>query len=236
MSNRPFISVLTPTYNRRNFIPTLIECFKHQDYPQALIEWIILDDGTDKVEDIFNNSGLKNIRYYKEDIKSNIGSKRNKLNTYSKGDIIVCMDDDDYYPPERISHVVNKLMANPTYEICGSSELYLYYSDNKKIYKIGPYAASHATNGTMAYRRKYFDTHKYDETVTHAEETSFLNRYSVPMLQLDPFKVMLVMCHSENTFDKKRLRDEKNPMFKLTQLKLNYFIRNKKIRDFFADA
>jgi hypothetical protein len=56
------------------------------------------------------------------------------------------------------------------------------------------------------------------------------------MLQLDPFKVMLVMCHSENTFDKKRLRDEKNPMFKLTQLKLNYFIRNKKIRDFFADA
>lgn len=236
MSNRPFISVLTPTYNRRNFIPTLIECFKHQDYPQSLIEWIILDDGTDKVEDIFNNSGLKNIHYYKEDIKRNIGSKRNKLNTYAKGDIIVCMDDDDYYPPERISHVVNKLMANPTYEICGSSELYLYYSDNKKIYKIGPYAPNHATNGTMAYRRSYFDTHKYDETVTHAEETSFLNRYAVPMLQLDPFKVMLVMCHSENTFDKKRLRDEKNPMFKLTQLKLNYFIRSKKIRDFFSNA
>jgi hypothetical protein len=44
------------------------------------------------------------------------------------------------------------------------------------------------------------------------------------------------MSHSENTFDKKKLRDEKNPMFKQTQLKLNNFIKNKKLRDFFADA
>lgn len=236
MSGRPFVSVLTPTYNRRRFIPSLIECFKHQDYSQARIEWIILDDGTDKVEDLFKSSGLQNVRYYSEDIKLNIGAKRNKLNTLAKGDIVVCMDDDDYYPPERISHVVNKLNANPKFEICGSSELYMFYSDNKKIYKIGPYNQNHATNGTMAYRISYFNTHKYDETVTHAEETSFLNRYSEPMLQLDSFKVMLVMSHSENTFDKKKLRDEKNPMFKVTQLKLNNFIKNKKLRDFFADA
>jgi ribosomal protein L5 len=95
---------------------------------------------------------------------------------------------------------------------------------------------NHATNGTMAYRRKYFETHKYDETVTHAEETSFLNRYSEPLLQLDPQKVMLVMSHSENTFDKKKLREQTNPMFKLTGMKIRQFIKDKTLRDFFSDA
>ena len=234
--SRPFVSVLTPTYNRRKFIPHLITCFKHQEYPQERMEWIILDDGTDKVGDLFAASGLKNVRYYSEDIKLNIGAKRNKLNVLAKGDIIVCMDDDDYYPPERVSHVVNRLAANPKYDICGSSELFMFYSDNKKIYKIGPYMANHATNGTMAYRRRYFDTHKYDETVTHAEETSFLNRYSEPLHQLDPFKVMLVMSHSENTFDKKKLREQNNPMFKLTGMKIKQFVKDKTLRDFFSDA
>jgi len=234
--SRPLVSVLTPTYNRRKFIPHLIKCFKHQEYPQEKLEWIILDDGTDKVGDIFAASGLKNVRYYSEDIKLNIGAKRNKLNELAKGEIIVCMDDDDYYPPERVSHVVNRLSANPKFDICGSTELYMFYSDNKKIYKIGPYMQNHATNGTMAYRRRYFDTHKYDETVTHAEETSFLNRYSVPLLQLDPLKVMLVMSHSENTFDKKKLREQTNPMFKLTAMKIRQFIKDKDLREFFSDA
>jgi glycosyltransferase involved in cell wall biosynthesis len=104
--NLPFVSVLTPTYNRRRFIPALIKCFMKQDYPMAYIEWIILDDGSDKVGDIFAESGLMNVRYYKSDTRLNIGAKRNKLNDYAKGVILVCMDDDDYYPPERVSFAV----------------------------------------------------------------------------------------------------------------------------------
>ena len=236
MSNKIVVSVLTPTYNRRKFIPYLIECYKHQDYPKDKMEWLILDDGTDKTGDLFLAAGFPNVRYYAEDIKLNIGAKRNKLNELAKGEIIVCMDDDDYYPPERISHVVNSLNSRPKFQICGSSEIYMFYSDNKKIYRIGPYNPNHATNGTIGYRRAYFDNHKYDETVTHAEETSFLNGYKEPMIQLNPFKVMLVMSHSENTFDKKKLREQNNPMFNLTQMKVKDFIKNKKLRDFFSDA
>ena len=32
--NTPFVSVCTPTYNRRLFIPQLIKCFKQQTYPK----------------------------------------------------------------------------------------------------------------------------------------------------------------------------------------------------------
>jgi hypothetical protein len=88
----------------------------------------------------------------------------------------------------------------------------------------------------MAWRKSYADKHTYDETVTHAEERSFLKNYVNPMIQLDPMKVMLVISHSENTFDKKKLRDNPNPLMKETQLKINQFIRNARMRAFFADA
>ena len=234
---RPFVSVITPTYNRRKFLPSLIECYKSQTYPSNRMEWIILDDGEDCVRDVFE--GLKdipNLRYLRREPKLLIGQKRNILNAESKGDIIVAMDDDDFYSPERVSHVVAKMSQQPTVQLAGSSELYMYYSDIKTIYKFGPYNPNHATNGTMAWRRSYAQSHTYDETVTHAEEKSFLEGYIHPMIQLDPFKVMLVISHSENTFDKKSLRENPNPFVKATQLKLQNFIKSAKLREFFASA
>ena len=51
-SKYPFVSVCTPTYNRRPFILSMIKCFEHQTYPkESHMEWIIVDDGTDKIED-----------------------------------------------------------------------------------------------------------------------------------------------------------------------------------------
>ena len=118
----PFISVITPTYNRRRFIPYLIECYKSQTYPKDKMEWIIYDDGSDSVKDLFEKeiNNIPNIRYIYETEKQNIGVKRNRLNKESKGDIIIAMDDDDFYPPERVSFVVNMLRANKTVELAGA--------------------------------------------------------------------------------------------------------------------
>ena len=52
---KPFVSVCTPTYNRRQFIPQLIKCFQNQNYPKQLMEWIVVDDGEDSVEDLFKD-------------------------------------------------------------------------------------------------------------------------------------------------------------------------------------
>ena len=61
-SGKPLVSVCTPTYNRRLFIPSLIKCFKSQTYPKEKIEWIVIDDGTDKVEDLFE--GVECVKYF----------------------------------------------------------------------------------------------------------------------------------------------------------------------------
>jgi glycosyltransferase involved in cell wall biosynthesis len=233
----PFVSLITPTYNRRTFIPKLIEMVRNQTYPKDRFEWIVLDDGADPVEDLFTATAAQlppNFRYIRETEKKNIGAKRNRLNQEGKGEIFVAMDDDDYYPPERISHAVQKLKANPKVELAGSSEIYMYYTDIKTIYKLGPYNPNHATNGTMAWRRSYAKTHTYDESVTHAEEKSFLEDYKHPMVQLDPRKVMLVLSHSENTFNKTKLReDPNNPLVKKTPMKLKDFVKELPLREFY---
>ena len=238
--NYPFVSVITPTYNRRRFIPTLIKMYESQEYRKDRMEWIILDDGQDKVKDLFDSVSktIPNLRYIAlaEGEKLLIGAKRNRLNKEAKGQIVVAMDDDDYYPPCRVSAVVNAFKQNPNHELAGASEIYMYYSDIQKIYKLGPYNPNHATNGTMGWRKSYADTHTYDETVTHSEERSFLDDYKHPMIQLDPYKVMLVMSHSENTFDKKKMREQESPYMKKTDMKLKAFIKEKGIREFFASA
>jgi glycosyltransferase involved in cell wall biosynthesis len=238
LDTKPFVSLITPTYNRARFIPTLIQCVSHQDYPKEKMEWIVYDDGSEPVEQLFSEvkKNFPNFRYIYEPVKINIGGKRNRLNKEAKGEIIIAMDDDDYYPPQRVSHVIAKFKQNPAYELAGSSEIYMYYTDIKTIYRLGPYNKNHATNGTMAWRKSYAQAHTYDETVTHAEEKSFLESYKHPMIQLDPMKVMLVMAHPENTFNKKAMREQVDNKFVVkTQMKLNAFIKETPIRQFYMN-
>lgn len=236
MSNlRPFVSVLTPTYNRRQFIPIAIACFKAQTYPQDRMEWIVLDDGTDKVGDLFAASGLKNVRYVAlpDGEKLPIGAKRNMINTLAKGDICVCWDDDDYYVPDRVRQAVQRLQGQKIAPVAGSTEIYMYFPDRDEIWSAGPYNPNHATNGTMAYWRSYFKTHKYDDTAAKAEERKFMDDWKTPVVQLRPEQVMLVINHGINTYDKRKMIHMGNKAIKKTSLKLKGFIKDKKIRDFY---
>ena len=95
----PFVSICTPTFNRRQFIPIMFECFRNQTYPKDRMEWIIIDDGTDKIKDLIDAANIPQIKYFPYDTKMTLGKKRNVMHDKTTGDILVYMDDDDYYPP-----------------------------------------------------------------------------------------------------------------------------------------
>ena len=65
----PFVSICTPTFNRRPFIETMFQCFRNQTYPHSRMEWIIVDDGTDKIQDLVEQSGISQIKYFPLDQK-----------------------------------------------------------------------------------------------------------------------------------------------------------------------
>lgn len=235
----PFVSVCTPTFNRRPFIQSMFECFKNQDYPKSRIEWIIVDDGSDKIRDLIATSNIPQIRYFEVEQKMTLGAKRNYMHTHAKGSIIVYMDDDDYYPPERISHAVERLTENPKAMCAGASELYIYFKHIKTMYQCGPYGPNHATAGTFAFRRTLLDETTYEDGASLAEEKAFLKNYTVPFVQLDPIKTILVFSHEHNTFDKRRLLENPHPqVFKPSDKTVDTFIRRDKetgIKKFFME-
>jgi glycosyltransferase involved in cell wall biosynthesis len=228
----PIVSVCTPTFNRRPFIPIMFECFKNQDYPKNAIEWIILDDGTDSIEDLVKESNIENIKYVRLSNKHPLGNKRNIMHTYCTGSIIVYMDDDDYYPPERISHAVERLNQKKEALCAGSSEIYIYFKHMSKMVQCGPYNDLHATAGTFAFRRELLTQTRYEDTAALAEEKSFLKNYTIPFVQLDPMKTILVFSHNHNTFDKKKLLENMHPDFcKYSSKRIEDFIRNSPLED-----
>ena len=232
----PFVSICTPTYNRRPFLPTMMECFYNQTYPRNRMEWIIVDDGTDSVEDVFKTANIPEVQYFRMAKKMTLGAKRNLMHMKCKGSIIVYMDDDDYYPPERVSHAVEVLQNNPTALCAGSSEIYIYFNHLRKMYQAGPYGANHATAGTFAFRKELLLQTKYNENASLAEEKEFLKNYTIPFVQLDPLKTILVFSHSQNTYDKKELLSMPNNLFLESNKTIEMFIKfssEEKIKTFF---
>jgi glycosyltransferase involved in cell wall biosynthesis len=233
----PFVSVCTPTFNRRPFIQMMFQCFRNQTYPKDRMEWIIVDDGTDKISDLVYASDIPQIKYISLDKKVSLGEKRNIMHKHIKGSIVVYMDDDDYYPPERVQHAVARLMEVPSALCAGSSEMYIYFKHINKMYQSGPFSPTHATAATFAFRAELLKQTQFENTAALAEEKAFLKNYTIPFVQLDSLKTILVFSHDQNTFDKKRLLNQgSSVVFKESDKTVDMFIRTEKekpIYDFF---
>ena len=234
MSNKtkPLVSICTPTFNRRPFIPYMIKCFEHQTYPKDRIEWIIVDDGTDPIQDIVSH--IPQVKYFYSEEKMLLGKKRNFMHSKCTGDILIYMDDDDYYPPERVSHAVEVLQKNPTFLIAGSSEMHMYFDSRDKIFQCGPYRENHATAATFAFRKELLKMTQYDNDAALAEERLFLKNYSIPLKQLDTLKTILVCSHKHNSLNKERLLE--NPQAsKITESRYNIddFVKDPILKKFY---
>jgi glycosyltransferase involved in cell wall biosynthesis len=229
----PRVSICTPTFNRRPFFKGIIRNVMLQNYPKELIEWVIVDDGTDPIEDLVKD--IPFVKYFKTE-KMPLGKKRNYMHDMCsfKEDnaIIVYMDDDDYYPTDRVSHAVDKLTHSSA--LCaGSSEIYIWFNTLNKMYRFGPYGPNHATAGTFAFKRALLKETRYEDDALLAEEKHFLKNYTIPFVQLNPIKSILVFSHEQNTFDKRRLIDTNNKMCNESSLKVKDFIKSEEIQTFY---
>lgn len=234
LAKYPLVTVCTPTFNRRPFVPMMLKCFEHQTYPKDKIEWIIIDDGTDKIEELVTH--IPQVKYLKYDTKLTLGQKRNIGNDAAKGDIIVYMDDDDYYPPERISHAVDMLKQSPKALCAGSSAMFIYFKHISKMYQFGPYSPTHATAATFAFKRELLKQTRFNEASSVAEEKQFLKDYTIPFVQLESKKTILVFSHEHNSFDKKGLLNQgPSPFVKEVSTLPSDIVKEPEILHFFME-
>jgi hypothetical protein len=101
----------------------------------------------------------------------------------------------------------------------------------------GPYGPNHATAGTFAFKKELLDNTRYEDEAALAEEKAFLKDYTIPFVQLDPLKSILVFSHEHNTYDKRKMFDNAHPdFFKESDKTIDMFIKyddEKGIKKFF---
>ena len=200
---------------RSDCLLNLYELIKLQTY-KNITEWVIVegsknkDDAAKNKEHVdkliethnLNKSSMKII--YVEYTGKALSDLRNIGNNKCSGDIIVCMDDDDYYPIERVSHAVESLQKSNA-QIAGCTDIYLYEYFMGKLYKFKGFHDKHTTNNCMAFKKEYLKNHAHESGLHMSEEKSFTNNYIEPMVQLDSKKCIIVSSHDFNTFNKREI-------------------------------
>lgn len=228
----PLVSICTPTFNRRPFIPFIKKCIENQTYPKSRIEWIIIDDGTDPIGDLVE--GIEYVKYFYYPDKMLLGKKRNLMHSKCSGDIIIYMDDDDYYPKDRVSHAVQTLLENPNFLIAGSSEMHIYFDSKNTVYQCGPYKEFHSTAATFAFKKELLLQTSYNEENALAEERHFLKNYTIPLKQLDTQKSIMVFSHKHNSLNKEKLLENMDTTrTKLSQFTVDDFIDDAVLKQFY---
>jgi glycosyltransferase involved in cell wall biosynthesis len=182
MSTEPFVSVVCPTHGRVKFLPHLLH-FRSQIYPRDRLELLVLDDSEVPTQ-LFE--GDASLRYF---------AKRNRLNKLSKGEIIVCFDD-DYYGPDRVRLAVNALTKSGS-EFGGTADVLYYFPRLQRFVRFNNKICAAA----MFYSRDYGNSHAFLEGRRHGAESSFRTGKNIVVLAND--KSFVAIGHSANTVSKR---------------------------------
>jgi O-antigen biosynthesis protein len=166
----PLVSCIMPTFNRRSYLPQAIRCFLRQDYPN--LELIVLDDGNDPARDCVPDD--ERIRYVRLDTRQRIGAKRNLACGLARGEFIVHCDDDDWYPPGRVSAQVGALVSHSS-DVSGTSRIFYYDAvvDRAWEYRYRSGNASWVGGNTLAYRKGFWERNKFPD-ISVGEDCRFL--------------------------------------------------------------
>ena len=212
----PYVSILTPTKNRKKLFPLAINNFQNINYPEEKLEWIILDDSDngDDLTDILPKDNRIKYRKINTKRKLTVGQKRNLCVKLAKYDILVNMDDDDYYEPNNVIARVKVLLTYPKINLVGVGYLCVYDVYKKKYIICGhPHTLGEAT---MAFRRSFWDEKKFD-TKYSAEGIKFIRCRKKECYRMPFSFVMCVMNHKKNITSGNRNNGNPYDEYKLPQ-------------------
>lgn len=166
--------------------------------------WIVMDNSTSPAYDWSVSKDCPLVDYHRVIGQITIGSLRNRCIEKALelgAEYVVFWDDDDYYPPERISAGIEALQKNPTAELAASSRMFVLLTKENVFMEVGPFGDSHGTAATYTIRRRYLETHRFPDQAK-GEECEFTNQWKTPMVQVSPEHTIVVMGHSRNTVNK----------------------------------
>ena len=119
----PFISILTPTYNRGKLLLPLYESLKNLTFED--FEWLIVDDGSEDDTEQYALSwiahNIQNAEFPIRYIKKSNGGKHTAINRgvrEANGELILILDSDDTLPADSLATIAHYYEQCKGYKDC----------------------------------------------------------------------------------------------------------------------
>lgn len=181
------VSVIIPTYKSGETLIRAVDSVLEQTYKN--IEVVVVDDnspGTQyrlKTEQLMDKYSSDNrVIYIKHKENRNGSAARNTAFSYSSGDYIAFLDDDDYYLPNKLSNQVDFLNSHTELGGCycwrldkGKNVCGTYEGDFS--YELLSLEFTPYTSAIMIRRQCYEALNGFDETYRRHQDFEFLLRF-----------------------------------------------------------
>lgn len=228
MSDFPLISILTPVFNRTKWLPLMLYNLQHLDYPKDKLEWVILDTHDNKsvewdklfknkieIKDAQSKIGFK-INYQMNDNSYMIGEKRNKLVKQSSYKICANMDSDDAMLPCWLKHSLEVMRSDKKCGLVGTPEMtFVFPLLDWKITAISCKDIRMAHEAAMVFTKKHHRAMGGFGKASSNEGTGMIDHNENKCLRTEADKVIICVCHKDNTISKDRFSDKTNENVKL---------------------
>jgi glycosyltransferase involved in cell wall biosynthesis len=201
--DHPLVSCVMPTWNRRKFIPAAVDCWQRQTYPN--LELVILDDGEEPIEDLIPED--PRIRYSFENHRMLTGTKRNRVNELSRGEIICHFDDDDWSAADRVADQVARLRESGK-PVTGYSALYFWDVVHGQPLRYRASISGYVCGTTLCYTREFWTGRRFRDKQEASD-----NDFVYPILNLiaasaDPRHMVARIHGCHHTSGKARIREK----------------------------
>jgi len=201
----PDVSIITITKDRRKFMPLAKYSYMIQSYPEDKLEWVIVDDGDDPIEDTL--IGVPNVKYVKCDRKMTISEKRNLGVENAMYDVIAMMDDDDVYPNNSILQRTAMMLKEPIKECAFCTTIPCYdmtkYASFMNVPPLTLPQSKRVSEATLIFTKKFWEEKKFEDKVQIGEADTFIHGREQMCRELSPQEVIVSLVHPLNTSSRK---------------------------------
>ncbi len=201
----PFVSVIIPTYNYKNYIIEAIESVLGQTYPKEKIEIIVVDDGStdDTCLALKEYIDKKIIRYYFQENKGKANATYNAIQK-CVGKYIFNLDADDYFLAEKITEYVKVFEKDDTIVHVGTAAKVLYqYNHVFVTEKLPKDILGKPLYGNWLLQRFYSSNMFFGGGTTYAARASILKTIKIPDavdMYIDEFLILAILPLGKSYF------------------------------------
>ena len=219
----PPISVVTLVYNRKKFFELACHNMLMTDYPKDKIEWIVVDDSDDPMEQnsdrivaVGEAAAPLKLVYVPLRRKTPVSEKRNQGVLKASNDIILFMDDDDHYPQTSFRRRVAWLTLHPWKPRVVAATTIACYDLLKGISAVNvppldlP-VSQRISEATLTFYRDFWEEKNFSKNIVVGEGAEFLESREKAFLEIAPQQIIVAFSHGKNVSSRRVPSDPDAP-------------------------